>query len=175
MKSCYLVTGNHREGYHKIDSGVYQLVIGLERTTIIVVGALGAHDFPHGTYIYTGRAARGLNKRVERHIRPEKRLRWHIDYLLEHARIDAIAVYPGNGTAECSINRETARTLGGTFPLKGFGSSDCRCTSHLMLVPMTHTRGMKAWPRDTDALSSVKDFRGKRRFEKHPFPRTPIP
>lgn len=94
------MTGNQWESYHEIESGVYQLVIGLERTTIVVVGALGEHEFPRGTYVYTGRASKWLNKRVARHLRPEKRLRWHIDYLLEHARIDAIGVYPGNATTD---------------------------------------------------------------------------
>lgn len=135
MKSHHCMNWNPEECYLETDSGVYQLILRLARPAVIAVGALGLHTFPRGEYIYTGRASRGLNKRIERHLREEKRLRWHIDYLLEQAQIDWIQVYPGKATEECSINNDTAHALGGIFPVRGFGSSDCRCASHLMLIP----------------------------------------
>ncbi len=133
-----LAKRNLGECCHDIDSGAYQLILRLEQPEVIAVGALGSHRFPSGTYIYTGRASRGLNQRIARHQRREKRFRWHIDYLLQQARIEGIRVYPGQATEECSINYETARSLQGMFPLKGFGSSDCRCASHLMLLSEKH-------------------------------------
>lgn len=135
MNSSGMIDSALTEWTGDVDSGAYQLILRVERPVVIRVGALGSHTFPVGTYLYTGRASRGLRKRIERHLRSEKRLRWHIDYLREQAHIDAIKVYPGKAAEECSINNETARTLGGFFPVKGFGSSDCRCTSHLLLVP----------------------------------------
>lgn len=137
MKSHCVVSGNPGEGLHETDSGAYQLIFRLARQSDIAVGALGLHTFAGGTYIYTGRASRGLNKRIERHLRKEKRLHWHIDYLLEQAQMEGIRLYPDRAADECSINYHTARVLGGIFPVKGFGSSDCRCTSHLMLIPET--------------------------------------
>lgn len=53
--------------------------------------------------------------------------------------MEGIRLYPERAADECAINNHTARVLGGTFPVKGFGSSDCRCTSHLMLIPETGT------------------------------------
>jgi Uri superfamily endonuclease len=122
------------------DSGAYQLIISLARPAIIAVGALGEYRFPAGSYIYTGRASKNLGKRIARHKRGEKRLRWHIDYLLQQAQIADVRIYPGKEMEECSINNETALSLQGSFPVKGFGSSDCRCPSHLLLVPETHGR-----------------------------------
>ena len=129
------VSWQHWKGNHGVDSGAYQLFLRLERPAIVVVGALGSHTFPRGRYIYTGRASRGLDKRITRHLRKKKRLRWHIDYFVEHAQVEGIRVYPGKATEECSINTQTAQALQGIFPVKGFGSSDCRCISHLMLIP----------------------------------------
>jgi hypothetical protein len=51
------------------DAGVYQLWIELRRPVKVCVGALGEIHFARGTYIYTGRASRGLRARVLRHTR----------------------------------------------------------------------------------------------------------
>jgi Uri superfamily endonuclease len=116
----------------------------LARPVVMAVGALGSHAFPAGLYICTGRASKGLSKRIARHRRAEKRLRWHVDYLLQQAQIEGIQAYPGKATEECSINNATTRVLKGIFPVKGFGSSDCRCISHLMLVPETRAGNLQA-------------------------------
>lgn len=130
---------NARACCHETDSGAYQLIVRLAHPVTVTVGALGSFTFPCGRYIYTGRASKRLSKRIERHRRAEKKLRWHIDYLLQEAQIEGIRVYRGQAAAECSINNETAQALHGVFPVKGFGSSDCRCTSHLILIPDTLT------------------------------------
>jgi Uri superfamily endonuclease len=140
MQSSYLLIGLQEERQKEADSGAYQLILCLERPSIIVVGALGSYTFFPGTYIYTGRASRNLSNRIERHQQTEKRLRWHIDYLLEQAQIEEILVYPGRAEEECLINNDTARSLEGIFPVKGFGSSDCRCISHLVLIPETSAK-----------------------------------
>jgi len=144
MKSHCPVSGNPVECYHETDSGAYQLILRLTRPVVIAVGALGEHAFPAGSYVYTGRASKSLSKRIARHGRVEKKLRWHIDYLLQKAQIEGIQVYSGKAKEECSINDETVRALHGVFPVKGFGSSDCRCTSHLVLIPEAHTSNLKA-------------------------------
>jgi len=143
MRSHYLMSENPGAPSHETDSGAYQLVMHLPRPAIIAVGALGSHAFPAGLYIYTGRASKGLSKRIARHQRVEKKLRWHIDYLLHQAQVVDVRVYHGKAAEECFINNETARTLQGIFPVKGFGSSDCQCFSHLMLAPDSYSRKMK--------------------------------
>lgn len=106
MKSSYSGTRTQEGRDQEADSRAYQLILRLERPTIIVVGALGSHAFPVGTCMYTGSASRGLNKRIKRHLKAEKRLRWHTDYLFEQAQIEGIRVYPGNAAEECSINSQ---------------------------------------------------------------------
>jgi len=144
MKSHRLVGGNAGDPSHMSDSGAYQLILRLERPAVIAVGALGSHEFLAGFYVYTGRASKGLSKRIARHRRPEKKLRWHIDYLLQQARINGVQLYHGKAAEECAINNETAQALHGVFPVKGFGSSDCRCASHLTLVPEKNITKLKA-------------------------------
>lgn len=113
-------------------SGAYQLIMRLRKRRIVQVGALGRFPFEAGVYVYTGRASRNLGARIKRHLRDEKKLRWHIDYLLRWARVELIHVYPGRAQDECVINLATAEALEGAFPVRGFGSSDCTCPAHLV-------------------------------------------
>lgn len=122
------------------DSGAYQLFMELPRDAILPVGALGRLEFPAGGYIYTGRAGRNLRARIDRHVRKEKRLRWHIDYFLQWAQIIDIRVFPNEAEGECGINLRAMEELGGTFPVKGFGASDCSCRSHLLKVTIDTIR-----------------------------------
>lgn len=117
--------------------GVYVLLIELERSGSHAIGRLGNVDFPAGFYGYVGSALNGLEGRLKRHLRQEKKLHWHIDYLLKKARISNIfyAETPAGSRfpeqpprVECQI----ARSLAQYFEFaKGFGCSDCRCPSHL--------------------------------------------
>jgi len=113
------------------DSGLYQLVIRLERKRVIDVGHLGHFVFPSGYYVYTGSAKRGLESRIARHLRKEKRLRWHIDYLLGQARIVEVKRYQSGRRSECELNRRIGALPDSKIVAPGFGSSDCRCPTHL--------------------------------------------
>lgn len=116
--------------------GSYVLLVRLAEERTIAVGRLGTVRFPGGSYAYVGSALRGLAARVDRHLRAEKKTRWHIDYLLPRATIEAIITCETTERTECTI----AQTLAQRFDsIPGFGSSDCRCRSHLFLAaePMT--------------------------------------
>ena len=106
----------------------YQLLIEVPAPVRVRVGRLGAFDWPAGRYVYTGSARRQLEARLARHQRPDKRLRWHIDYLLAAPGV-RIARIRRSAREECSWNQATQRTV----PVRGFGASDCRagCGSHL--------------------------------------------
>ncbi len=106
----------------------YQLGIHLRRPAALRVGALGCHRFPAGNYVYTGSAKRNIQARIERHRRADKRLRWHIDYLLSHPDASVVEVFLST-QPECSLNQSTP----GEILVPGFGASDCRrgCGSHL--------------------------------------------
>ena len=116
------------------DAGIYTLLIRLARSRRIRVGSLGLRAFPAGYYLYTGSARRHLAARVARHFRRCKTRRWHVDYLLRYARVEAVRVWPGERN-ECRINRFWLERPGAGIPVPGFGSSDCRCRSHLVYMP----------------------------------------
>jgi len=106
----------------------YQLHITLRQAKRIRVGRLAEFLFPAGDYLYTGSARRNLPARVHRHLSRQKKLRWHIDYLLmaSSAQITAVGLF---SETECCCNQRT----NGKILLAGFGASDCRaqCGSHL--------------------------------------------
>lgn len=124
--------------------GLYQLRIRLERPFTIRVGALGNCRFPAGWYVYTGSARNGLHQRIRRHLRHAKRKHWHIDYLLAVADSVEAFVMPGTGIAECDLH---ASLKGTATPIRGFGSSDCRCPSHLAWFRGEPGIGGMAWVR----------------------------
>jgi Uri superfamily endonuclease len=106
----------------------YQLQIELTRPVRCRVGRLGEFDFPAGRYSYTGSARRGLEARIARHLRAEKTLRWHIDYLLGAPGVQVTGVVRSS-RPECGLNQAT----GGVVIAAGFGASDCSagCGAHL--------------------------------------------
>ncbi len=114
--------------------GTYALVLQLERQAEIAIGKLGTFTFPTGYYLYLGSALGpgGLEARLSRHRRRDKKLRWHIDYLLEYAQLVEVWSAASTARLEC-LWAQAARGLpGGEIPVPGFGSSDCRCPSHLI-------------------------------------------
>ncbi len=117
--------------------GSYILLIRLPEETTITVGKLGPVLFPCGHYAYVGSALGGLKQRLGRHLRAEKKLHWHIDYLLQKARIEEIITCETDERTECAI----VNALSERFEsVPGFGSSDCHCRSHLFY---SNTRMMR--------------------------------
>lgn len=113
--------------------GAYCLVMLLRKDCRIRVGALGVIEFRGGIYVYVGSAQSGVERRLERHTRSVKRRRWHIDYLLTRAEIVSNAVISTERKDdECEIARSLMQVDGAEVAVPGFGSSDCRCDSHLV-------------------------------------------
>jgi Uri superfamily endonuclease len=111
--------------------GTYALAIALETKLCLRIGKLGMHNFLPGYYVYAGSAMRGLSGRLKRHLRSDKRLHWHIDYLLQQAAVTDIWYAIGPDKLECKWN-VTLQDLPAAAPsVPGFGASDCRCSSHL--------------------------------------------
>ena len=116
------------------DGGVYLLLVNVAGRLLADCGALGRLDFEPGLYAYVGRARRGLAARLARHHRREKRLHWHIDYLLRalgSGQVSSLSL-PAAGLAECRLAGLVRRSAAGLVP--GFGCSDCRCPSHLFYL-----------------------------------------
>ncbi|MGQ9787835.1 MAG: GIY-YIG nuclease family protein [Candidatus Hadarchaeaceae archaeon] len=115
-----------------MDPGIYALLIYVPYDLSLNIGQLGAVDFKRGYYAYVGSALGGISTRVRRHLRREKKLHWHVDHLLLHARAVDVVAARGRGRKECSVAAELAKRLSS---IKGFGSSDCDCKSHLFYSP----------------------------------------
>jgi Uri superfamily endonuclease len=113
--------------------GIYVLVIQVKNEVALGVGALGTLTFKPGVYAYVGSAQANLEQRVKRHLRKEKRLFWHIDYLLdsEVAKIVRVLYQDADKSGECAIADRLSEK---GEPVAGFGCSDCRCGSHLFRV-----------------------------------------
>ena len=108
--------------------GSYILIIELPRDMEIQIGKLGRIKFQKGFYAYVGSAMNNLEKRIERHIRKEKKLFWHIDYLLENVHVREIIYTESSKREECKLAKNLEKYFN---PVRGFGSSDCKCNSHL--------------------------------------------
>ena len=110
--------------------GIYVLIVKINKTISVNIGALGLLAFPEGLYAYVGSAQNNLELRVKRHQSKEKRLFWHIDYLLNNEAAKVIGVYyaQGDKAKECKIARLLKENA---EPIAGFGCSDCHCESHL--------------------------------------------
>ena len=111
--------------------GTYLLLMRLAAGSELVIGALGRHALPAGYYLYVGSALGGLRGRLRRHLRLEKRIRWHVDYLLQAASLEAILYCCSERRLECRWAQALAR-LPGLMPSEmAFGASDCDCHTHL--------------------------------------------
>ena len=115
-----------------MDPGTYALLIYVPYDLSLKIGQLGQVNFRRGYYTYIGSAMGGISARVRRHMRGEKKVHWHIDHLLLHARAIDFVAARGRGRKECKVAAELQKRLPS---VKGFGSSDCDCGSHLFYSP----------------------------------------
>lgn len=110
--------------------GIYCLLIDINKNSELKIGALGNTLFKKGKYVYVGSAQNSVEKRVSRHLSKNKKIRWHIDYLLSNSnvKIERALWKKAGKDEEC----KTASLLNKTEkPIRSFGCSDCRCYSHL--------------------------------------------
>lgn len=63
-------------------SGTYCLIIEIAEKFNIKIGKIGDLEFEKGFYVYVGSALNSLVPRINRHLSQNKKIFWHIDYLL---------------------------------------------------------------------------------------------
>lgn len=114
--------------------GAYLLLLHIGDERSVPIGSLGTIRFDRGTYVYIGSAMGGLEQRVARHLRHEKRIRWHIDHLTAVSDGVEALLIPSQTDVECDL-ASLIKSIPGATGVAGFGCSDCRCRSHLFLVP----------------------------------------
>jgi len=110
--------------------GIYILVVSVSKDINVKVGTLGNVNFEKGMYAYVGSAQNNLEKRIERHLRKTKQKFWHIDYILDYDNVKVLKVFYKHAgkSEECKVANKIGERC---VPTKGFGSSDCKCKSHL--------------------------------------------
>lgn len=114
------------------DRGGYALVVDLKRPASLEIGRLGTVTFAAGRYVYCGSALGGLGARIARHRRAEKRFHWHVDFLLGIGTVAEVWVAVSPVRLECLLAKHLGQYSAASRPAAGFGSSDCRCPSHLL-------------------------------------------
>jgi sugar fermentation stimulation protein A len=112
-------------------NGAYILIMRLESSKSFIVGSLGKIKFDKGFYCYIGSAigSKTIENRCERHLKKNKKMRWHIDYLRKEAEIISIFAIPSKEKIECEVVNKIFNKAD-SF-ISRFGSSDCNCKSHL--------------------------------------------
>lgn len=110
----------------------YILLIKIGEEPSLTIGKLGTFQFRPGFYLYVGSARRNLPARINRHLRQDKKLRWHIDYLLTQGEVVEVILVEED--AECQIANALREMPEVSLPIPGFGSSDCKCSSHLFYI-----------------------------------------
>ncbi|MEZ5598614.1 MAG: GIY-YIG nuclease family protein [Pseudomonadales bacterium] len=115
-----------------VSKGAYALVLRIPGRVEVTVRT-NAHALPAGWYVYVGsaRGPGGLRARLARHFRADRKPHWHVDALTAVAnRLYALALVAGS---ECEVVRCLAELPATSFPIAGFGSSDCAdCRAHLL-------------------------------------------
>jgi len=112
--------------------GTYALVLRCGSQAQIPVGRFGVLAVRPSYYVYIGSAfgPGGVRARVSRHVREKTARHWHIDYL--RAVAVPVAVWCGYGVRDLEHRwAHIFRGLPGSFPVPGFGCSDCACETHL--------------------------------------------
>jgi sugar fermentation stimulation protein A len=111
------------------DRGSYLVVLQLREDKKISVGRLGTMLFKKGFYVYVGSAMANLTARIERHKRLRKNFHWHIDSLRDATEFICALPIRSSERLECAIASSMSTIA--QWSVRGFGSSDCACHTHL--------------------------------------------
>jgi Uri superfamily endonuclease len=118
------------------NSGVYLLEIFASEPFKIKSKPFCNFQFPAGYYYYAGSAQKNLLNRIERHLRKEKILHWHIDHITSLTINIIVGIFIFNlapKKSECELVNHISKKYKVTHLVSNFGSSDCRnCFSHLL-------------------------------------------
>lgn len=113
------------------EKGSYLLLMKLAESTKPGIPHLQDFVFPVGYYLYIGSAhgPGGLNARVGRHIRKEKKVHWHIDHLTKVAPVYCTILITVPVKLESSMTEYLMKTS--LNPVPGFGCGDSYDFTHL--------------------------------------------
>ena len=110
--------------------------IYLNSSTRLKHKAFSEYILPKGYYYYVGSAQKNLTSRILRHLKKEKNIYWHIDYLTAHKNAAVKKIYiflKANKHRECETVHFLISNKIGVNSIPDFGNSDCNnCQTHLL-------------------------------------------
>ncbi|RBQ22510.1 hypothetical protein ALNOE001_18790 [Candidatus Methanobinarius endosymbioticus] len=114
-----------------VKKSTYCLIINKKNESHINIGALGKINFKKGFYIYIGSAMNSLIPRIKRHLSDNKKLHWHVDYLLKdkNTNVEEVFFNISEKKIECELVNFISKK---GLKIDKFGCSDCNCNSHLI-------------------------------------------
>lgn len=117
--------------------GTYVLILHAPVQFSARIGKLGQLTGPAGYYLYSGSAfgPGGIASRLKHHQRIAQRPHWHIDYLRRELPLVGLWYSYDPVKREHDWASILSGLEGASFPMTGFGSSDCNCASHLIYSP----------------------------------------
>ena len=118
------------------EPGTYALVLASPSREVINVGKLGKLKLQKGYYGYIGSAfgPGGLKARINYHNRLSVKPHWHIDYIKPFVEIMDVWYSYDVHSYEHNWTNIFLKFLDVSIPLNGFGSSDCKCKTHLFYL-----------------------------------------
>ena len=113
--------------------GTYIVVLKSGQPNTVKIGRLGLFEIRKGYYVYIGSAMGpgGVLARLKHHSKISQRPHWHLDYLRAETEFYQAYALGSPERKECEWANLIAKSEDATEPMKGFGSSDCTCRTHL--------------------------------------------
>ena len=114
------------------DKGTYLFLLKNIYSKEFIIGKLGNFYFKNGYYIYIGSGYTSLSKRVLRHLKRNKTIKWHIDHITSNRGFTPLKYQIL--FHDMKIEDELAESIIslGDNVIKGFGASDSKVISHLV-------------------------------------------
>jgi Uri superfamily endonuclease len=124
--------------------GTYAVILQADRHRELFIGSdgtFGTLQVQPGFYVYVGSAhgPGGLERRLDRHVRDTKKLKWHIDFLRAGTEVVETWWMEQEERRECDWVTAFGPIRGASVPMAKFGASDFRkwprCPAHLYRFP----------------------------------------
>ena len=109
------------------------MVLKSAQAKTIQIGKLAQLNVQKGYYVYIGSAMGpgGVAARLNHHSKISKKPHWHLDYLRAETEFHQAYALCSPQRKECQWAALIAGSEEVSEPMKGFGSSDCKCNTHL--------------------------------------------
>jgi sugar fermentation stimulation protein A len=111
------------------EKGSYLLIFYNDQPFKKNIGSVGEREFKQGYYVYVGSAMQALDKRIKRHLRKSKKVRWHLDYISPgYMKIEKVYPIRRQDRVEEALARGLLEICDDY--VMGFGASDSELPSH---------------------------------------------